>query len=65
MYWTVFVPRNQLSIGEKMRSLSATIAEIGLVTFGDMPQYFPQFWGEGVAVEILQRDSSRDVTFEI
>ena len=44
MYQTVFVPRNQLSTGGKMRSLSATVAEIWLlVTFGDMPQYFPQF----------------------
>jgi len=38
-----------------MRSLSATVAEIWpLVTFGDMPQYFPQFWGEEAAVDILQ-----------
>jgi len=42
-------------MGEKMRSLSVTTTEIWpLDTFGDMPQYFPQFWGEEATVEILQ-----------
>jgi len=42
MYWTVFVPRNLLFIGEKMRSLSATVAEIRpIATFGACPLISP------------------------
>jgi len=37
-----------------MRSLFVTITEIWpLVTFGDMPQYFPLFWGEEAAVNFF------------
>jgi len=46
MYWAVFVPRNLLSNGGKLGSLSATIAEIWpLVCFGGHAPIIPPILG--------------------